>query len=134
MVLSLVIFLVISLILMTISIGPAGLYGAIITEPMGVSSLQSTVAGSSYPNVYISVSELQPATLAEIVSGVGGYLPFIFGFLGIVALIFGLRTQNSPKKEIKKARKPRRRGRSRRKNIEETTPIVEKTVKNQIFR
>ena len=127
-VLSLVIFLVISLILMTISIGPAGLYGAIITEPMGVSSLQSTVAGSSYPNVYISVSELQPATFAEVVSGVGGYLPFIFGFLGIVALIFGLRTQNSPKKEIKKARKPRRRGRSRRKNIEETTPIVEKTV------
>ena len=125
---TLTIFLVLSLVLMAISLGVMGLFSA-LTEPINVSQLQSAVQATSYPNVYVSVSELQIPTIAEIINGVGGYLPFIFGLLGVLALIWKFRKGEDKKKvENKKPRKPRRRGRPRRKVEEEEEPekIVEK--------
>ena len=107
---------------MSISLGVTGFFSA-LTEPLNVNQLQSAVQTTSYPNVYVSVSELQIPSITEIISGVGGYLPFIFGILGVVAMVWRLKTKEE-KTEIpdKKTRKPRRRGRSNRRKVEEKEP------------
>ena len=119
---SLLVFLVLSFVLMSISLGVTGFFSA-LTEPLNINQLQSAVQTTSYPNVYVSVSELQIPSITEIISGVGGYLPFIFGILGVVAMVWRLKTKEE-KTEIpdKKTRKPRRRGRSNRRKVEEKEP------------
>ena len=123
-----VVFLVLSLILMSISLGLSGLFSG-LESPIGVTKLQSAVQSTSYPNVYISVSELQIPSITEVINGVGGYLPFFFGIFGVIALIWKLKPKEV-KKEVpdKKPRKPRRRGRNRRKEdekeIEKDTKII----------
>lgn len=123
---SLILFFVLSLVFMGIYLGAAGLLSA-LTEPLSVTQLQSTATASSYPNVYVSVSELQIPSIFEIINGVGGYLPFIFGILGVVALIWGLITKDKVKedKPKKKVKKPRRRGRNRRREEE---PVKEEKI------
>ncbi len=123
---SLSVFIVLSLVLMAISLGVMGLFSA-LTEPINVNQLQSAVQATSYPNVYVSVSELQIPSIVEVINGVGGYLPFLFGIIGLVALIWKLKTRED-KKEItdKKPRKPRRRGRPNRGKAEEKDPEKDK--------
>ncbi len=122
---TLLIFVVLSLILMSFSIGVSGVFSS-LTQLSGVSHLQSAVQATTYPNVYVSVSELQIPSLIDIINGVGGYLPFFFGFLGVIALGLMLRTKEDKKKEPeKKHRKPRRRGRNRKKVEETVTKTVE---------
>jgi len=121
---TLVIFVVLSLLLMGLYLGFSGLVSA-LTEPVSVSKIQATVGSSSYPNVYISVSELQIPGLSDIINGVGGYLPFIFGILGIVALIWGFFNIGKEKTaEPKRKKKPRKKSRSKRRSEvpEEKTP------------
>ncbi len=116
---SLIIFLVLSLLLMSVSIGISGIISG-ITSPIAVNQLQSSVQSTAYPNVYISVSELQIPSLSEIINGVGGYLPFFFGIFGLIALFWQLKERKVKKEEKpKKTRKPRRRGRNSHKNTEE---------------
>jgi dolichyl-phosphooligosaccharide-protein glycotransferase len=123
-----VIFLVLSLILMSFSLGLSGLISG-LESPIGVTKLQSAVQSTAYPNVYVSVSELQIPSITEVINGVGGYLPFLFGIFGVIALIWKLKPKEV-KKEVpdKKPRKPRRRGRNRRKEdekeIEKDTKII----------
>ena len=123
-----VVFLVLSLILMSISLGLSGLFSG-LESPIGVTKLQSAVQSTSYPNVYISVSELQIPSITEVINGVGGFLPLLFGIFGVIALIWKLKPKEV-KKEVpdKKPRKPRRRGRNRRKEdekeIEKDTKII----------
>jgi len=123
-----VIFLVLSLILMSFSLGLSGLISG-LESPIGVTQLQSAVQSTAYPNVYVSVSELQIPSITEVINGVGGYLPFFFGIFGVIALIWKLKPKEV-KKEVpdKKPRKPRRRGRNRRKEdekeIEKDTKII----------
>ena len=123
-----VVFLVLSLILMSISLGLSGLFSG-LESPIGVTKLQSAVQSTSYPNVYISVSELQIPSITEVINGVGGFLPLFFGIFGVIALIWKLKPKEV-KKEVpdKKPRKPRRRGRNRRKEdekeIEKDTKII----------
>ncbi|ADZ08786.1 Oligosaccharyl transferase STT3 subunit [Methanobacterium lacus] len=130
---SLVVFIVLSLLLMGLVLGVSGLASA-LTEPVSVSKIQSTVGSSSYPNVYVSVSELQIPGLSDIINGVGGYLPFIFGILGIVALIWRFFTIDKVKEEEPtRKRKPRRKSRSKRKEeTKEVEPPEKPAVKLDI--
>ena len=124
---TLIVFLVLSLILMGLYLGFAGLASA-LAEPVSVSKIQATVSTSSYPNVYVSVSELQIPGISDVINGVGGYLPFFFGIFGIGALIWKFRNIGKEKEEKpKRERKPRRKGRSKRRKEEPTEPEVEKT-------
>ena len=125
---TLLVFLILSIILMALSLGVTGLLGA-LTEPINVNQIQAAVQTTSYPNVYISVSELQIPGISEIINGVGGYLPFFFGFLGVIALCWNLRTRKE-KKEVpeKKTRKPRRRGKSNRRRKEDNDQKEDKVI------
>jgi dolichyl-phosphooligosaccharide-protein glycotransferase len=131
---SMVVFIVLSLLLMGLVLGVSGLASA-LTEPVSVSKIQSTVGSSSYPNVYVSVSELQIPGLTDIINGVGGYLPFIFGILGIVALIWRFFTIDKVKEEEPtRKRKPRRKSRSKRKEeTKEVEPPEKPAVKLDII-
>jgi dolichyl-phosphooligosaccharide-protein glycotransferase len=125
---TLVIYVVLSLILMGISLGALGLVSA-LTEPVNVNQLQANVQASSYPNVYVSVSELQIPGITDIINGVGGYLPFFFGIFGVIALVWRLRVgEEKPKESTKKHKKPRRRGRSNRRKVEEPEPKKEEKI------
>ncbi len=115
---SLAIFLILGLILMSISIGVSGIISG-ITSPISASQLQNAVQSTAYPNVYVSVSELQIPSLGEVINGVGGYIPFFFGIFGLIALFWQLKTRKVNKEEPKKSKKPRRRGRSSRRKAEE---------------
>ncbi|MGB7968943.1 MAG: STT3 domain-containing protein [Methanobacterium sp.] len=125
--LTLIVFLIVSLILMTLSIGVGGIVTGILS-PVGASQIQSAVQAADYPNVYISVSELQVPSLSEIINGVGGYLPFFFGILGVLALFWNLKTREVKEEKPKKPRKPRRRGRSSRRRVEEKEVETETKV------
>ncbi len=125
---SFVVFLILSLILMSISLGLSGLISG-LESPIGASKLQAAVQSTAYPNVYISVSELQIPSITEVINGVGGYLPFFFGIFGVIALIWKLKPKEVKEEEpAKKTKKPRRRGRNRRKEeekeIEKDTKII----------
>ncbi len=125
---SLSLFIVLSLVLIGISLGVMGLFSA-LTEAINVNQLQAAVQATSYPNVYISVSELQIPSIPEIIQGVGGYAPFFFGFFGVFALIWKLKPASENKeKKVKKTRKPRRRGRSQRRKVEESATEADKKI------
>ena len=124
---SLLVFLILSVILMAINLGVTGLLNALL-EPINVSQLQTAVQATSYPNVYVSVSELQIPSIIEIINGVGGYLPFFFGIFGVIALAWNLKTKKAKKEELpaKKPKKPRRRGKANRRVEEEKA--IEKDI------
>ena len=116
--LTLIVFVIVSLLLMTLSIGVSGLVTGILS-PIGATQIQSAVQSTAYPNVYVSVSELQIPSLSEVINGVGGYIPFFFGIFGMIALFWNLKTREVKEEKPKKPRKPRRRGRSSRRKAEE---------------
>ncbi|KUK01901.1 MAG: Oligosaccharyl transferase STT3 subunit related protein, partial [Methanobacteriaceae archaeon 41_258] len=73
--------------------------------------LQATAQSTAYPNVYVSVSELQvPAFMTgnpflpnqtSVLGGVGGLLPFFCGLLGVGVLIWRIRSLEAPRVEVK---------------------------------
>ncbi len=125
--LTLIVFLIVSLLLMSISIGVGGIYTGILS-PIGASQIQSAVQSTAYPNVYVSVSELQIPSLSEVINGVGGYIPFFFGIFGLIALFWQLKTREVKEVKPEKPRKPRRRGRSSRRRVEEKEVETETKV------
>lgn len=122
------VFMVLSIILMSIFLGVIGFLWA-LTEPIHVDQIQATVQTTSYPNVYLTVGELRPTDMDDVVGGVGGLLPFLFGFLGMVALCWKLKPKKE-KKEIveEKTRKPRRRGRSNHRKEENKEYKADKVI------
>ena len=125
--LTLIVFLIVSLLLMSISIGVGGISTGILS-PIGASQIQSAVQSTAYPNVYVSVSELQIPSLSEVINGVGGYIPFFFGIFGLIALFWQLKTREIKEEKPEKTRKPRRRGRSSRRRVEEKEVETETKV------
>jgi len=130
---SLIIFIALSLILMSFTIGPTGVLST-LTQLTGVSHIQSAaVQATSYPNVYVSVSELQIPSIGDIINGVGGYLPFFFGFLGVIAMGLMLRSKEDESKvPEKKHRKPRR-GRNRQQVEETVTKKIDTPKKDMLI-
>jgi dolichyl-diphosphooligosaccharide--protein glycosyltransferase len=124
---TLIVFLIASLLLMTLSIGVSGIITGILS-PVGASQIQSAVQSTTYPNIYVSVSELQIPSVSEVINGVGGYIPFFFGIFGLIALFWNLKTREVKEEKPKKPRKPRRRGRSSRRKAEEKEVETETKV------
>ncbi|MDD3986040.1 MAG: STT3 domain-containing protein, partial [Methanobacterium sp.] len=122
------VFIVLSIILMSIFLSVSGFLSA-LTEPITVNQLQATVQKTSYPNVYLTVGELKETKMDDVISGVGGILPFLFGFLGVLALCWKLRPQKEKKKiSEEKTRKPRRRGKSNHRKEENKEYKTDKAI------
>ncbi|HMK53387.1 MAG TPA: STT3 domain-containing protein [Methanobacteriaceae archaeon] len=116
-ILPLLIFLVLSTVLMVIWMG--GSFFNALLEPLGASQLQSatTAATGSYPNVYVSVAELQIPSITDIVNGVGGLLAFIFGIISVFWLLWKLKPSD-PKNKRNIKKKPRRKDRRRKREAQ----------------
>lgn len=92
---------------------PALLYS--ISGLFSAVRIQATAQSTAYPNVYVSVAELQVPTFTEgnpflpnqtsVLGGVGGLLPFLCGLLGVGALIWKIRSLEAPRVEVKKGGK-----------------------------
>ncbi|MBP2046491.1 STT3 domain-containing protein [Methanobacterium aggregans] len=126
---SLVVFLVVGLAVMLMALGSSGLTSALL-EPLGASQLQSAVQNTAYPNVFVSVSELQVPGISSVVAGVGGVLPFVFGILGVLLMFWQLKPKTK-KEEPKKRDKNSRRKKNKSKRRKEEKP-VEAEDKNKI--
>ena len=112
---SVVIFVLASTILMLISMGPTGLANSLF-GPFGFTTIQDAVAGTSYPNVYVSVSELQIPSFSDVRDGAGGIFALIFGILSVPLLIWKLKSKDDNENKAKETapkikKKPRRKGR-----------------------
>ncbi len=123
---SLVVFVLASSILMLISMGPSEFANALF-GPFGFTTIQDAVAGTAYPNVYVSVSELQIPSFDDVMNGVGGIFALILGIFSVPLLIWKLKPKNDNKAEAKETtpkikKKPRRRGRKTK-----VEPVEEKT-------
>lgn len=126
-ILPLIIFVVLSTVLMLLAWG--GAFFNSLLEPISVIQLQSATQATAYPNVFISVGELQIPTLSAVIQDVGGVIPFVFGILGLFMIYWNLRIKKAKakgkNKPPKKDRKPRR-GRKARKRREEAKETEKK--------
>ena len=145
---SLAVFLVLGSVLIILVSGWGGFVGA-LTGSVSVTQLQSAVtAGTSYPNVFVSVGEMQVPTLDAAMAGVGGIAPIVFAILGVFLLFWQLKPktekkENKPKKSSKKSSKRKNKSKRNRKAKEnEVTkenenkingPITGKDRKNYLF-
>ncbi len=127
----LLVFAVASIILLSIYLGPSGFIGG-LEGPIGASQLHSAVAGTSYPNIYTSVGEMQVPTIESVVSYVGGIIPFVLGILVVPLLLWKLKPEGT-KKEKNTQQAPKRKSKPRRKAKKAKTEIVEETVKSSII-
>ena len=100
---SLIIFVVLSISLLSVYLGPSGLIDT-LTRSVGNSQLHASIQSASYPNVYISVDELKIPSIIEILGKVGGIIPFIFGILSIPWLIWKLKPETVKDKKSKTKR------------------------------
>jgi len=111
-----------------------------LTEPLGFIKLQELVQTTSYPNVYVSVSELQIPGPWEVAGYVGGIVVLVLGILGVFTLIWNLREKKEKEageesedkvkvKERKTKRTGGRRGKRRRSKREQTKKESTKDIK-----
>jgi dolichyl-diphosphooligosaccharide--protein glycosyltransferase len=102
-------------------------------QPLSAVGIQSTTQyPSSYPNVFISVGELQIPSPSAVVTDVGGIFPLLFGVCGWLMIFWGLRTKKANKKtkksaktkKVKKGRKSRRRKEEPEEELKEKKRIM----------
>jgi len=141
---SLVVFAVASSLLMIIYLGFSGFLGA-LANAIGASQIQNTIQGTGYPNIYVTVGELNPPTFWNVIEGIGGILPFALGILVIPLFLWKLKPDNDGRvKEVKAPKrktKPRRREKRKAKIVEEKIekkstiidPQVMETRKNYLL-
>jgi asparagine N-glycosylation enzyme membrane subunit Stt3 len=128
---SLVIFAVASFLLIGIIMGFSEFTG-IVSGISQATQLQSTVQGTSYPNVFLTVGEMRASTLGDVIDGIGGYLPFIFGILAIPLLLWKLKPDTDNR--TKEVKAPKRKSKPRRKAKKKKTKVaVEKIEKNNLI-
>ncbi|MGZ7118114.1 MAG: STT3 domain-containing protein [Methanobacterium sp.] len=128
---TLLVFIVLGSILTMINLGVSGFFSALLGA-FGVTSIQAVVTGTDYPNVFISVSELQIPSLNDVVGGVG-LGAFIMGIVCVPLLIwkFMPRNKNGGSKKVKvPKRKSKPRRRKKRAKSEVATVKAEKKVLN----
>ncbi len=128
---SLIVFAVASFLLIGIFMGFSEFTG-VISGLSQATQLQSTVQGTSYPNIFITVGEMHAPTWGDLIDGVGGYLPLILGILVVPLLLWKLKPEdNGGKKEVKAPKrksKPRRRVKRTKTNGGEVKTEKIKTV------
>ncbi len=90
-----------------------GSFFSSLMGPFSAVQLQSsTTTSAAYPNVYISVGELQVPEPDKVVTNVGGYVPVVLGILGLFILFWGI-TFKKPKKKPESSKKDRKRNKKR---------------------
>lgn len=127
----LVIFIILSSVLIMISSGASGFVSTLL-GPVGFTQIQSTVQATSYPNVYVSVAELQIPAPLDAITTAGGVVAFIFALMGIFLLFWRLRTkgqENPPEntKAVSEDNKPKKskRYKSKRRKAKQEAKKVE---------
>jgi len=121
----LVIFAVLSSLLMILSMG-WGFFNALL-QPVGFTQLQEATRVTSYPNVYVSVAELQIPSISDVLDGVGGILAFAFGIISVFWLFWKLKAP-TPENKLNIKKKPRKKKGSRKRR-REAEKIVEEDEK-----
>ncbi len=118
-ILPLVLFLVISLVTIFLAWGTEMF--TFLTQPFSsINLLSTTQHASSYPNVFVSVGELQAPTISAVVTDVGGIVPFLLGIGGILSLYWGLKPKTTTGKKPKAAKTRKTRKQKNRKKIQKT--------------
>jgi len=91
-----VVFAIVAFVLLLLTVG-----STFVDTTMGIlgmsTSLQSATAGSAYPNVYVSVGEMQIPQVIDIINNSGGLFTMLFALMGFVLMFHGLRKK--PKTE-----------------------------------
>lgn len=129
---SLIVFVIASAILIIIFSNSSYFFGQ-LTSFIGYSNLQSLVSNTNYPNVYISVSELQIPSIIDIFKEAGGVVAVLTGILVIPLLIWKLKPQpvkNASKKNRSPKLKSKPRRRAKRNKIEVLKEKEEKIKTN----
>lgn len=131
-----VVFIVLGSILIMIHTGVFGFFGA-LSNAFSALNIQAAVQATNYPNVYVSVSELQKPSISDIAYGVGLFA-FIMGIICIPLLILKLKPDliktdsNKNRDKIPKRKtKPRRRRKKTKSEVKTEVKAVktEKTKK-----
>jgi dolichyl-phosphooligosaccharide-protein glycotransferase len=123
----LIVFAVLSSILVILAMGWPWFAGS-LAGSFGVSQLQASVqTGTAYPNVFVSVGEMQVDSLLNDMAGAGGVAPFVCGILGVILLFWQLKPKKDEKKPVKKT-KTKRKYKSNRKHTNKETETVETKV------
>ncbi len=124
---SLVVFAILGAVLLSIYLGPSGFINSL--NIIGATQLQSAVTGTSYPNIYVSVGELQVPSISEVVGEVGGILPFALGILAIPLLLWKLKPENTKKENTKRANTiPKRKSKPRKRTKKPKTEVIEEKI------
>lgn len=112
---TLVVFIVLGLLLVLVTAGPSGFISTLL-GPLGVTQIQESVQiASAYPNVYVSVGELQVPEALNAINNVGGLVVFVFALLGVLLLFIRLVVGKKEKAESAKEDKPARKKRTGKK-------------------
>ncbi|OPY22761.1 MAG: Oligosaccharyl transferase STT3 subunit [Methanobacterium sp. PtaU1.Bin242] len=130
---ALVVFFVLSSVLIMISSGPSD-FATSLLGPVGFTQLQATVQQTTaYPNVFVSVGELQVPGVMDAINNVGGLVVFVFSLLGVFLLFWRLKPRNKTTEKVvgqekteKKTKKRRRSERRKDKKQEEKAKETEK--------
>lgn len=139
---ALVVFFILSSILIIISGGFSDFISSLL-GPIGFTQLQASVQmTAAYPNVLVSVAELQVPSLLDAINNVGGIVVFVFSLMGVFLLYWRLKAKkieedqetDKAKDQSKKSkeRKTRKR-RSKRRKSEKPKEIPRETEKKFIM-
>lgn len=93
-----IVFAIVAIILLMITVGSTFLETTLGILGMST-SLQSATAGTAYPNVYVSVGEMQIPQVIDIINNSGGVFAMIFALLGFVLLFVGLSKKAKSEEE-----------------------------------
>ena len=117
--LPLIVFAIVAVIVLGFTVGST--IFETITGVLGMStSLQSATAGTAYPNVYVSVGEMQIPQVIDIINNSGGLFPILYALLGFGLMFYVLRkkpkSEEEPKeeKEEEKTKIKEKKSRTRR--------------------
>lgn len=81
-----IVFIILTIILLSITVGGSMIDS--ITSVVGLStSLQSATAGTAYPNVYVSVGEMQIPQVIDIANQSGGVFGLIYALAGLILFV-----------------------------------------------
>lgn len=91
-----IVFAVVAIILLAITVGTS-VFDTVLGVVGMSTSLQSATAGSAYPNVYVSVGEMQIPQVIDIINNTGGLFPILYAIFGFILMFIALRKK--PKSE-----------------------------------
>ena len=98
--LPLVVFIILSIIILALTVG-SSMFESITTVLGSATSLQSATAGTAYPNVYVSVGELQIPQVIDVANQSGGLFSLLYAVAALFLMGYVLRKKpvNKDKKD-----------------------------------